>query len=144
MLQTKDSFDQSFKLLLRSASRPLQRSTSEWAHLFVVCGASIRVLYKTLITMAAIPDFSGCCAYKFCHVLSCRSWHWRREQDDVIHVVRGGGGTIGCSYEGLYLPQIWTSVYVVTQFKTSWDMTANISKLIYELVQSFRKGHNNK
>ena len=37
--------------------------------------------------MVIKSNCSGYCATKFQHILSIEGWHWKREQDNFIHVL---------------------------------------------------------
>ena len=72
--------------------------------------------------MAMVADSGGSCAANIQPRQPVNGSSKNREQDDFIDAL---GGEIGRSYEGLYLPGSWTSMYVCPDLKNYWDMLAN-------------------
>ena len=75
---------------------------------FVVCGVSSRVLAQPWWWR---HDSGGCCAWIVIVPVACQGMHVKLRQRAFHRCI---WGKIGRSYEGLYLPGIRISMYVVT------------------------------
>ena len=133
VLQTKISFYRTLEL--KRASRYVHTTKYVRISIFVVCGLSIRL--HTLTTMAIIPDCSGCYVPKFQSIFLAKGG--TEEENKTISSVYWGGKLSAVTRQGLYLPQIWTSMYVVT-------VTQKLLGYTYWmiLVLGFRIHHENK